>query len=286
MRRIAAFLWIWVLGAGAALAGIHYTARTYQDGANSNKQMKMTVEAWIDGENAKILFNESGNPFMEKGTYLVTNDGGRTLYLVNPEDRTYSEWDLDAIFQLAGNMMQAMGPMMNFRFENPKVETLLEEDGGQIHGFPTTHYRFRTTYTMHMKIMGMKRTQEHESVQDIWSTDEIDHEAFGVWLRRELPSMGDTGLQELVEAEMAKVKGFPLKSIDQVTSTGKKGRQQVTRTITEVEELDQIQIDPAIYQIPAEYERVDMMPTAEMTQGEEQEEGGFMSRFGRGRKDG
>ncbi len=281
MRRLAAVLIVGMLSAGSAFAGLHYRARTYQEGANTAKQMNMTVEAWIDGPNAKILFQESGNPFMTKGTYLLTSDGGQTLYLVDPEERTYSEWDLDAILQMAGNVMQSMGPMLNFKFENPRVETLLAEDGGKIHGYSTVHHRFRTTYTMHMKIMGMKRSQEHQSVQDIWSTDDIDHEAFGVWLKREPPDMGDAGLQELIQAEQEKIKGFPLKTVDEVITTDKKGRQQVTRTITEVEELKETGIAAATYEIPAGFQQVDMMP-----QGGEQEEGGAGGLFGRKRRDG
>jgi hypothetical protein len=281
MKRLVAVLIVGMLAASSASAGIHYRARTYQDGANAAEQMNMTVEAWIDGQNAKILFQESGNPFMTKGTYLVTSDGGQTLYLVNPEEQTYSEWDLDAILQMAGNAMQSMGPMLDFKFENPRVETLLEEDGGKIHGYSTVHHRFRTTYTMHMKIMGMKRSQGHQSVQDIWSTDDIDHEALGVWLKREPPSMGDTGLKELVEAEMSKMKGFPLKTVDEVTTTGKKGRQQVTRTIAEVEELGETSIDSSTYEIPAGFQQVQMMP-----QSEEQEGGGIGGLFDRKPKDG
>ncbi len=285
MKRLAAVLIVWLMGAGVGLAGLHYKARTHQEGAKANKQqMSMSVEAWVEGENAKIVFEQSGNPFMKTGTYLLTTDGGETLYLVNPKDRTYSEWDLNAIFELAGNLMQGMGPMFNFRFENPEVETLLEEDGGVIHGFPTTHRRFRTTYTMHMKIMGMKRSQHHESVQDIWSTDDIDHEAFGVWLQREPPTMGDSGLKELIEAEMSKVKGFPLKTIDQTTTTGKKGRQAVTRTITEVLELEQTEVDPRLFKISDEFQRVDMMPTA--AAGEDEEQQGLGGLFGRRRRDG
>lgn len=281
MKRIAAALFVGMLVAGTAFAGIHYRARTYQEGANAAKEMNMTVEAWIDGLNAKILFQESGNPFMEKGTYLVTSDGGQTLYLVNAKEKTYSEWDLNAILNMADSMMQSMGPMMSLEIENPHVETLLEEDGGDIHGYSTTHRQFRTTYSMQMKIMGMKRAQNHDSVQDIWSTTEIDHEAFGVWLRREPPAMGNTGLKELVEAEMSKIRGFPLKTVDQVTTAGKKGKQRTTRTITEVTELSEMAIDSGLFAIPAGFEEVQMMP-----QAGEQEGSGGRGMFGRPRDDG
>ena len=282
MKRITAILMVWTLSAVAAVAGIHYTARTYQEGGKSNKQMNMSVESWIDGANAKIVFKESGNPLMKAGTYLLTTDGGKTLYLVDSKEKTYSEWDLDAIFHMADAMMQSMGPLMNLTIENPHVETLLEEDGGDIHGYSTTHRRFRTTYSMKMKIMGMKRAQDYDSVQDVWSTDEIDHEAFGVWLRREPPAMGDTGLKELVEAEMSKIKGFPLKTVDQVTATGKKGKQQTTRTITEVIELDETAIDAGLFEIPAGYQRVEMMPAMGGDDGQQ----GLGSLFGRKRGDG
>ena len=55
----------------------------------------------------------------------------------------------------------------------------------------------------------------------------------------------------------------------------------MTRTITEVEELEETSIDSSTYEIPAGFQQVQMMP-----QSEQQEGGGFGGLFGRKPEDG
>jgi hypothetical protein len=242
MKRVFTIIGLCLVCAMPALAGIHYK----------------TVESWVDGDNAKIVFTESKNDLMGKGSYLVTTDGGKVLYLVDPKEKTYTEWDLNAMMNMFGTVMESMGGMLQMEFSDPEVEKLLEESGGTIVGLPTTHYRYRTAYTMDMKIMGMKRSQSFETVQDIWSTEELADPALGVWLKRDPPTMGNMGIEKVIEAEMSKMKGFPLKTVQETISTGQKGKQQTTTTTTEVYELDQTTISPEIFVIPADYERREM----------------------------
>lgn len=258
MKRVVTIIGVCLVCAMPALAGIHYKSRSYQEGKGASKQMDMTVEAWVDGDNAKIVFTESKNDLMGKGSYLVTTDGGKIIYLVDPKEKTYTEWDLNAMMNMFGTVMESMGGMLQMEFSDPEVEKLLEESGGTIVGLPTTHYRYRTGYAMEMKIMGMKRSQTFETVQDIWSTEELADPALGVWLKREPPSMGNAGIEKVIEAEMSKMKGFPLKTVQETITTGQKGKQQTTTTTTEVYELDQTNISPDTFEIPADYERREM----------------------------
>jgi len=258
MKRVFTIIGLCLVCALPALAGIHYKSRSYQEGKGASKQMDMTVEGWVDGDNAKIVFTESKNDLMGKDSYLVTTDGGKILYLVDPKEKTYTEWDLNAMMNMLGTVMESMGGMLQMEFSDPEVEKLLEESGGMIVGMPTTHYRYRTAYNMDMKIMGMKRSQSFETVQDIWSTEEVADPALGVWLKRDPPTMGNSGLEKVISAEMSKMKGFPLKTIQQTVTTGQKGKQQTTTTTTEVYELDQTTISLEIFEIPADYERREM----------------------------
>jgi hypothetical protein len=264
-----------------AYAGVHYKSRTYQEGQGAADQMNMEVEAWVEGEAAKVVFTESGNPFMKKGSYLLTRDGGQTVYLVNTEDKTYGVWDLNAMLNTASAAMESMGSFMQMEISDPKVETLLEEPGGEIAGFDTTHYRFRTSYSMEMKIMGMKRGHDQVSVQDMWVTSELDLPGLGLWLRKDPPKMANSDLQKLVQAEMSKAKGWPLKTVDETTTVNQKGGESTVRTITEVYELKETDIDEGMFSIPDGYQQVDLMP-AMPAEGEPQEEqGGFRGLFGK-----
>jgi hypothetical protein len=287
-RKVVLALSLFALSALPGFAGFHYMAVTTVDG-EGGEMGSFNVEAWIDGGNAKILFVESGNPFMTQGTYLLTTDGGQNLYLVNPEEKTYSKWDISGMMGALGQMGEAMGGMFKMEFSEPQVEKLLEESGGTILGYPTTHYRYRTSYSMEMKMMGMKRGDQHVTEQDIWSTTALDDEGFSVWLRNAPRSTGFESFDKLLEAEYSKVQGFPLKSVSRTTMTGldKSNRTSTSTTTTEVTLLEETSVPASTFDLDPTYQEVSLMPTAESmpqagemgAEEEEEEQGGFFKRM-------
>jgi hypothetical protein len=116
MKRVVTIIGLCLACAMPAVAGIHYKSRSFQEGKGASKQMDMTVESWVDGDNAKILFTESKNDLMGKDSYLVTTDGGKIIYLVDPKEKTYTEWDLDAMMNMFGAVMESMGGMLQMEF--------------------------------------------------------------------------------------------------------------------------------------------------------------------------
>jgi len=256
-----------------ALAGIQYTAVTSTEGPGQSQ--RTAVEAWIDGPRGKVVFSESGSPGLEAGQYLLTQDGGKTLYLVDPKEKAYAEWDLEAMLQMFGSLLQAMGPIVNFKIENVEVEKLGSESGGTVAGLPTTKTRWRTEYDLTLKVLGMGRKNHVETFQEVWSTGELADPALGLWLRAASPT-GFEELDELVSAEAAKLDGFPLKSIAVTTTTGQKGkRSQESRVTTEVTSLDRsVAIPASTFEIPEGYTQSQALvpQTAQGPEGEEEEE--------------
>jgi len=245
--------------AAPASAGIHYTAvTTTQDAAG--KSGKIDVEGWVDGEKAKVAFKSSDNPAARSGTYLVTRDGGKTLYLVDPEEKTYAEWDLEALLGLAGTVLQGMGPLLKFEFSDPKVEKLAEEDGGSLLGMPTRHARFRTSYTMKMRVFGIGNSADTVSEQDVWTTTRLQDPGLGVWLRSDPPRTGNAEFDKLIAASREKVSGFPLKMVTVNTSTQKKGRQSISRSTMEVTKLENQAVAGSTFEIPSGYQETQMLP--------------------------
>ncbi len=270
--RTALALVLILATASPALAGVHYEADTVTTGSQSSQT---SVEAWIDGPKAKILFVESDQPMTGSGDYLVTTDGGKTLYLVDPDEETYMEWDLEGMLAAFGNVMESMKGLVNLEFSDVNVEKLAEEPGETILGHSTTHYRYRTSYTTTIKVMGMKRGSSTETVQDLWTTDAFGGAALGLWLRSEPPATGIEGLDELIRSEMDKVEGLPLKTVSESTTTGQKGkRQSSVTTTTEVTLLEEISVPDGTFEIPAGYTKQEMAT--------EDEEGGnpFGKMFG------
>jgi hypothetical protein len=282
MKRLVLFLLL-TLMALPAFAGIHYKSVTKTDDAKNPANIQ--VEGWVSGDKARVEFKESANPVAKAGAYLITKDAGKTIYLVDPEEKTYAEWDLQAMFGLVGSVMQGMGPLLKMEFSDPKVEKLLDEDGGTVVGLPTRHTRYRTSYTMKVRVLGMGNEANVVTEQDIWATDKLQDVALGVWLRADPPRTGNPQFDKLIAAEVDKAKGFPLKTVTVSTTTQKKkGQTTTTRSTMEVTQLDtSANVAATSFEIPAGYQETQLLPTGGQ-EGESEEEQGGLGGLLRGRK--
>jgi Domain of unknown function (DUF4412) len=255
---------LFLIVAVPCFAGIHYKSVTKTEAAAAQGGGEIQTEGWVSGGNAKVAFvASSGNPMLQEGNYLITKDGGKTLYLVNPKEKTYAEWSLEGMLGTVGAVMNGLGPLLRIQFSQPKVEKVLEEDGGTVAGLPTRHYKLRTSYTMTVKVLGMGNTTDVISDQDVWATARLQDVGLGVWLRAEPPRTGNAEFDKLIAAEATNFQGFPLKVVTVSTSTSKKGNKtSTTRSTMEVTQLDTGAAVPAsAFEIPAGYEKTEILPT-------------------------
>lgn len=247
------------LSAAPAVAGIHYQAET-RISPEKGKPQVTRVEGWVDGPKAKVVFAETSQPMMEKNSYLLTQDGGQTLFLVNPEEKTYMEWDLQGMLSAFGGMMQAMGGLVDLEFSDVSVETLETKDGGELLGYPVAYTKYKSRYTTSIKVFGMQRGSTTETIQEVWATRSLSDVGLGVWLRSEPPVTGLEELDKLLASEMDKIDGFPLKTVAVSTSTGQKGKRESTsRTETTVTLLEETSVAGDAFEIPAGYTQTQMM---------------------------
>ncbi len=280
--------------ASASWAGYYYEAVSVTKNEKGKTMDEMVVKSWVDGPKARVEFDskQKEGPF-GSGSYWVTTDAGETIYWVNPKDRTYSEFDLEELMAAVGQameMMEQMGGMMNLEFTDVSHEKLGEGPGGSMLGYPTTHYRYKSGYTMVIKIMGMKRENRVDMEGEIWSTDALDASGFGVWLRPDRAlNTGIEGLDEMIESQVGSIRGFPLKSTVVSKTTNKKGKSQTTTSTTEVRTLREQSVADQSFTVPAGYQETEMIPQmpGQQAQGDEgeKEKGGLSGLFGRKKKD-
>jgi len=251
--------------AAHSFAGVYYVAQTTAEGGKSAEKQNMVVKAWASGDGGKVVFEESENPMMGKGTYIITKDGGKTMFLVDPKEKTYMKWDLDSMMGLLGGAMK----MMNLKFTDPKVEFLGEEPGGLVAGIPTTRYSYRTSYAMSMSFMMMKKNSRVMKDEEIWAATKLADAALGIWLRKAPPKTGNEDMDKLIKAEMGKVQGFPLKRKTVTTSTDEKGNKEVTTITMEVTELQMVPVPDSTFEIPSDYKETSLAGTGEGDNSEE-----------------
>ncbi len=236
-----------------ARAGVYYEATMSGQGGRGAAMQDQKVQAWVSGDSAKVAFVESRNPMMKAGGYMITKNA-KDVFFVDPKEKSYWKFDLEGMGQFAGGAMK----MMNMKFSNPKVEKLLEEPGPVIAGMPTVHFKFRTSYGMEMSFMGMHRASNIVQDQEIWAAPKLVEAALGIWLHK-APKFGNEDLDKLVQAEMSKVQGFPLKTVTVQTTTDQGGKSQTTTTTMEVTTLRTESVPDSTFVIPPDYKETQMM---------------------------
>ncbi len=264
------------LFASLATAGHYYESVTSDQMQGKKKGNQSKVNAWVDGDKARVEFSSGEKEgWFSEGNYLVTTDGGENVFLVNPKEETYGRFDMEEMMATLGaamNMMEQMGGMVKMEFTDVSSEKLLEEPGESLLGQSTTHYRFKTQYTMNMNMMGMKRQNKTVMLQDIWATDALEARGFGVWLRPDRGmKTGNEGLDELMNQELGKLEGFPLKMANEMTTTSKKGKSQTNHSLTEVTVLREESISGDRFEWPSHYTETEIIPDIESMQAADQD---------------
>ena len=224
MKRLRTLLPVLFLLAAPAFAGWSMTQVTTSSGPGEG--LDLVQKIWMDGTAAKVEFMSSDNPMMEPGSYLLIQEGGKNVFMVNPKQKTYARFDIMALGEGMTGAMSGMG--MEMKIVDPKMEKLLEEPGGLMLGLPTTHYRFHTSYTMNMSMpMGMKMQVPTDAVEDVWVTSALGVGGAGEAMAAMAKSGGGGAPQELMQLTQrvrGTMVGLPLKQVTVTkTSTSSKG---------------------------------------------------------------
>jgi len=213
----------------------------------------LTARAIVDGFRSRVEFL-SGNVY-PPNTYVLSTDSTGRLYFVDPSKQWYTE------FNSAG-VATALGTS-NIRIENFKSSSEQLSETQKIAGYDTTRHRVTLSYdiTVTMKTIPIKQHVETEI--DSWVTTafgDMPQSFFSGSMRT-----GNADLDRLLDAENAKVGGFPLRQL--VTTRTKydkpaktKISRPATRTISReawVTRIQEIQAQPSQFVIPVSYRRAD-----------------------------
>jgi len=240
-------------------AGYYYEAVSSNEAAEQGGTQISTVHAWVDGDSAKVEFQEQAQGgLFQAGSYLLTADAGETLYLVNDQEMTVATIDFDQILGVAGSVMEAMSGVMKMEFGDFSTEKISETSGDTILGYSTTHSHYRTGYTMSISVMGFSRESRVDTDNQVWCSDDFNANGLGVWLRPDRFRTGNEDFDELIRQQYETIQCLPLRN-EVVTTTSGSGEESVTTSTTEVIEIREESIPAAVFELPADYERVSLM---------------------------
>lgn len=249
MKNIASVLGILLMAACSnACAGFTFTSVTKADGDDhAAKMQSMTLKGSVMAAQGRFDIAHSGNPIVPAGCYLLTKDGGQSIQVVDPKAKTYRDLDLKGLAALAQGVA-------NMTFSSPKVTKVLDEDGEKILGYPTRHQKIQTSYTISMAAMGQSFTVATTKEEELWVCQKFHDIALRAFDKLGEMKTGNPIIDALVAVEKSKTTGLPLKSIVTTTSKNSATNQTTTsRVVTEITDLKEANVDPSIFQIPADY---------------------------------
>lgn len=249
-RPLQAMMLVLTLVTFPALAGLGYTVKTTVERADGTKHFGEQV--LTEGNQARIDFlDANGKP---DGSYLVTNNGGKTFALADGSEAYCSDWKTASFFRAAGQFLNKGARLANAKLKSMSVEKILEEPGGRLEGHDTTHIRLVTKYGATARILFLTFEYEVEEIDDIWMANDLE---LPVFERLWLDSVSQTGFDYLDEiyAQRMAFETAPVLKLENVVTLRnvKKGEEEVkkeTILVSNLRELTATDIDPGHFKIP------------------------------------
>jgi len=202
-----------------------------------------------------VEVGKSESPLTKKGIYWLYKGDANTVYIVDPEEKTYLALSVDSLMQFAGAITQFMKmTISNFSVE---VKELGDET---IDSYLCKHITINSSYDMEMKIAIMKVKSHIEQSKELWATNAISLKEFAAAFRTKPFKTGMKGLDTLIQKEMAAYKdlGFVIKSITTQKTSDVKGKiseESITEmTISDINVKD---LSDDLFTIPADYKQIE-----------------------------
>lgn len=248
--------------AGQAAAGVYCETETRTGILSKRRPDVSHARMWVDGDYGKVLFEEKKKDSpLGNGNYLLTRDGGATVYLVNPKEKTYAPFDIGKALSVISSLSEATGGMISITFSKGYGEIMGDAPGEPILGHPTHNIvvRHGFTLTTEMKMLGRKSVRKMDTRTEAWVAPDLEDNALNIWLRKDPPETGDPEMDKALRVAVIPLDGFPLRTISVTTTTDGKGREKVDQTEMDVTVFREESIPAEVFELPTGYREVSLM---------------------------
>lgn len=253
---ILRFLFLLVLQAGLVFSGIEWQAKNITKTGDKEENVFLSL-CYAQNGNVREEFVETGkksDPFRKKGGYWIYRSGTETITIVDPEEKTYMEIDMNKILQIGG----AVAKFIKMSITNPtvEVEKLGSENFGQ---YKCNHILIKSSYDIETKIAILKTKSHVEETKELWATEDIPSMEVAGGFQKKSFKTGIDELDTLIEKEMKAQKdlGFVIKSITTQKNINKKGKTETTVMEMTVSNVTFKNLPEEIFKVPAGYKKVE-----------------------------
>ena len=263
MRKVwVGILLIFVAFSAFPAVQYDFTQRTQSD-IEQIRPSNLGGRAIIDGDRSRVDFL-TGDLY-PPGSYCLSTNGSRTLKFVDPAMKSYTEVNTASVAAALG---QSSISVSNLKSDMQKLS-----DHPTIAGVSTEHYHLTISFDMTLEFHSMPLRQSVQTEIDKWTTIEYADIA-DAFLAASPIRTGNQQIDDLIDLETNKVKGFPLKEVVKITTTNQQGTAPGSKLVlspvrTQSREMIVTAIkripsaDPTAFVLPASYRRNDTQALAE-----------------------
>jgi hypothetical protein len=263
MKRVLTAV-LFVLAAQSAFAGLTYKVESVSSGIRAGT---MSGVAEVEGKNFRFNVDKGDGMVFPDSSFVISQNGGRTVTVVDATAKTYYQIDVDQISGGMGGVLQQMGGMVKFNIDNPKVNVRDLGPGEKIEGYPTQRKAIDTSYDINIEVMGNKISMGVVMSTESWVTDQISLD-FASFLQTGEFHTGFDAVDKLTAALAAQSKamnGFPLRQVTTV-KVSQNGKPMEMKTTTTISGIAKKTFDAAEFTVPAGFQKTDN-PIEKMMKG-------------------
>src|SRR6185369_644008 len=191
------------------------------------------------------------------GSWMLTQDGGRTFIVVDPEHKTYSILTPKATLNDVDTRIEKQTKITN---SVPEIKRVSQEAGPELLGYSTAHAHFRTTYVVTFKLVD-SFTAHVTRDDEVWAAP-----ALKTVNAKDAPALSagaQMGIDPLAGHPQFRERGFPLKRITETRWESVDGSVDRIVTTMEVKDVKEGAVAPGNFEIPADYKKIERQPASD-----------------------
>ena len=214
-------------------------------------------QVWVSGEDARRAI-ESGEGGTASGRIEIWRDGGKQIFILNPQDRTYYE---DNAFRARGRLSRvAVEPLtarLPFRvngIERVRVD-LVEVPGTEtVSGFSCRRSVLTFSYTLWLRLPQVNDPMPShvEGSQDFCVTEAPNTPRLPFGHRLEFAS-GHAEVDDAVAARLAEVRGMPVARLLKATRRIESGEPVSATSALLLSDIRHVPISADLFEVPKDY---------------------------------
>ncbi len=204
--------------------------------------------------------------FGGKGTYFILKGGGAEMFLVDPNQKQYTKWDLANMFAGMSKMMNAVGGVVKMQMSDVHIDAQDLGPGEKIQGYATRHVRMTQNYSMTVSVFGRGHKTQNVSTTDYYFAPSLHianpfvSNSQQMAMLSQMDVFNNPDYKNQMAAANAKIPktGVPLKTVMTVVATDDKGKAETSVTTMEMVNFHASNIPASAFAIPADYKMVEM----------------------------